>query len=334
MTRRARTITGMMIAAGLATGVAMKNPGDELFVYCGRGEDLIRPLVEQFQKKHGIKLRIRYGGTAELAATILEEGKRSPADLFLAQDAGALGALAHHGRLAALPEDILQQVPARFRSREATWVGISGRARVVVYNTSKIKPADLPADLFGFCDAAWKGRIGWAPENGSFQSFVTALILREGRERALAWLKGIQANEPRVFGKNSAIVAAVAAGEIDAGFVNHYYLHTAQRSQPDIPAANYFFPGESAGSLINVAGIGMLASSTRQAEAELFIRFLLQETSQRYFLEQTYEYPAIESLPAGDTLTPLNMVPALDIDLNDLNNLEATLQLMHEAGIL
>lgn len=318
----------------LLTGLAMKQTGDELVVYCGRGEDLIRPLIETFERESGIKVKVRYGGTAELAATILEEGRNSPADVFIAQDAGALGALTKNKRLATLPESILEQVPERFRSRAGSWVGISGRARVVVYNTAKLSEKDLPLDLFGFCEPAWRGRLGWAPENGSFQSFVTALTVREGRDRALAWLRGVQANQPRVYGKNSAIVAAVAAGEIDAGFVNHYYLHTALRSQPSLTAANYYFPGESAGSLVNVAGAGILNTSKRTELAIRFIEFLLGESAQRYFLEQTSEYPVIDAVSVEGVLTPLHQVPALDIDLNALDDLEHTLQLIHEAGVL
>lgn len=318
----------------LLTGLAMKQNGDELVVYCGRGEDLIRPLIETFERESGIKVKVRYGGTAELAATILEEGRNSPADVFIAQDAGALGALTKNKRLATLPESILEQVPERFRSRAGSWVGISGRARVVVYNTAKLSEKDLPLDLFGFCEPAWRGRLGWAPENGSFQSFVTALAVREGRDRALAWLRGVQANQPRVYGKNSAIVAAVAAGEIDAGFVNHYYLHTALRSQPSLAAANYYFPGESAGSLVNVAGAGILNTSKHTEPPTRFIEFLLGESAQRYFLEQTSEYPVIDAVSVEGVLTPLHQVPALDIDLNALDDLEHTLQLIHEAGAL
>ncbi len=305
----------------------------ELTLYCGRGEEFVQPVIDKYEQKTGVRVHVRYGGTAELTVTLLEEGNNSPADVFIAQDAGALGALKKNNRLAVLPDDIPASVMPRFRSSENKWVGVSGRARVLVYNTDKLASDDLPPDLFGFCDPAWRGRLGWAPENGSFQSFVTALVVREGRDRALAWLQGIQANEPRVFAKNSAIVAAVAAGEIDAGFVNHYYLHMARRSQPGLKAGNYYFPGESAGSLVNLAGAGILASSSNKDAAADLIRFLLREDIQRHFLEKTCEYPVLESIDVTGSLTPLSLVPNLSIDLNDLDGLEGTLELMHEAGV-
>lgn len=318
----------------VAITTAMNPSAGQLVIYCGRGEELVRPLMDQFQNESGIAVQVRYGGTAELAATILEEGSHSPADVFFAQDAGALGALNRHGRLAELPEDVRALVPARYQSPDGTWIGISGRARVVVYNPEKTSEAELPVELFGFCTPEWKGRIGWAPENGSFQSFVTALRIREGDERALEWLKGIQANNPRVYAKNSAIVTAVAAGEVDAGFVNHYYLYGAKKSNPAITAANYFFPGESAGSLVNVAGAGILKSSKNTDAAAQLIRFLLSTSAQTYFSTETSEYPMTENVPASANLKPLNQIPALEIDLNRLDDLEGTLELIRQAGVL
>lgn len=324
----------LLLLGGMIAATAMKPSSGELTIYCGRGEELIRPLMEQFQNESGIRVNIRYGGTAELAATILEEGRNSPADVFFAQDAGALGALNRHGLLVALPEDVRALVPARYQSPDGTWLGVSGRARVVVYNPAKLPESDLPDDLFGFCTPDWKGRIGWAPENGSFQSFITALRLREGDERALEWLKCIQANQPRVYAKNSAIVAAVAAGEIDAGFVNHYYLYGAKKSNPSISAANYYFPGESAGSLINVAGAGILHSSKNRDAAEQLLRFLLSPSAQTYFATETSEYPLIENAEIISDLKPLNQIPKLEIDLNRLDDLEGTLELIRQAGVL
>jgi len=333
--RKLRFAAGLtLLLTGVMFTTAMNPSSSPLVIYCGRGEELVRPLMEQFQNESGIAVQVRYGGTAELAATILEEGPNSPADVFFAQDAGALGALNRYGRLAELPEDVRSLVSARYQSPDGTWIGISGRARVVVYNPEKMSEANLPDDLFGFCTPEWKDRIGWAPENGSFQSFITALRVREGDQRALEWLKGIQANNPRVYAKNSAIVTAVAAGEVDAGFVNHYYLYGAKKSNPDITAANYFFPGESAGSLVNVAGAGILKSSKNVDAAAQLIRFLLSTSAQTYFGTETSEYPMTENIPTNSDLKPLNQIPALEIDLNRLDDLEGTLELIRQAGVL
>ncbi|MGB9738371.1 extracellular solute-binding protein, partial [Chloroflexus sp.] len=194
----------------------------KLVVYSGRSESLVGPFFTQFTEATGIPVEVRYGDTAELAATILEEGANSPADLFFAQDAGALGALAAADVLIPLPTDVLNQVEARFRSSDGRWVGISGRARVVVYNTNKLTEADLPRSITGFVDPQWRGRVGWAPTNGSFQAFITAMRVQLGEEATRKWLEGMIANEVKTYERNAAIVQAVAAGEIDVGFVNHY----------------------------------------------------------------------------------------------------------------
>ncbi len=325
----------VLVAAAAATSLAMKRENPALTVYSGRSEELIRPLIDQFSRETGIRVRVRYGGTAELAATIMEEGRNSPADVLIAQDAGALGALNRHGRLTALPPELLTEIDPRYRSPNGAWVGISGRARVVVYNTTNLAESDLPDDLAGFTAPAWRGRLGWAPENGSFQSFITALRIREGDARTLAWLKAIQANLPRVYGKNSALVAAVAAGEIDAGFSNHYYVYAARRTRPNLAVANYYFPRETAGNLVNVAGAGALASSRQPEAAHALIRFLLSPEAQRYFVVETREFPVIQ---AGIDTALLAHAPQANeipqLDLNALEDLEGTLRLLQQAGIL
>ena len=328
-------LPALLAVAGLSVfaAIGMKADDGRLVVYCGRGEELIRPLIERFEQETGIDVSIRYAGTSELAATLMEEGANSPADVFFAQDAGALGALHRHNALTPLPADLLERVPARFRSPDGTWVGVSGRARVLVYNPERIAETNLPPTLDALTDPSWKGRIGWAPENASFQSFVTALRIQRGDAATLAWLKGIQANKPRPFAKNSAIVAAVAAGEIDAGLVNHYYLYGARRTNPDISARNHYFPEPGAGSLVNVAGVGILKTSRHRAEAERFIRYLLDHRAQTYFANETAEYPLIAEVSLPADLKPLETIATPDLDLNRLEDLEGTLSLIRQAGI-
>jgi iron(III) transport system substrate-binding protein len=308
---------------------------EELVVYSGRGESLVGPLIEQFTRDTGISVSVRYGDTAEMAALILEEGDNSPADVYYGQDAGALGALAAAGRLSALPEATVGLVEARFRSPEGLWVGTSGRARVVVYNTTKLTEADLPASIDGFTDPAWKGRIGWAPTNGSFQAFVTAYRVLEGDDAARAWLEGILANEPRVYENNTAIVQAVADGEIDAGFVNHYYLYRFLAEQGEaFPARNYYPQGGDVGALINIAGVGILNTAKNRSAAETFVNYLLSAPAQQYFADETFEYPLIAGIDVNPLITPLDAIATPQIDLSALEDLEGTLTLLQETGVL
>jgi iron(III) transport system substrate-binding protein len=306
----------------------------DLTIYSGRGESLVGPLLEQFEQESGLNVEVRYGSTAEMAATILEEGDNSPADVYYGQDAGALGALAKAGRLTALPEDLLNQVEPRFRSPEGYWVGTSGRARTVVYNTTTLTEADLPDDIFGFCDPKWQGRLGWAPTNGSFQAFVTAMRVINGEDRAREWLSCMQANQPVVFSENAAIVEAVSRGEIEAGFVNHYYLFQFLAEDPNFPVRNYHLRSGDVGAMVNVAGVGIINTTDNLEAAEAFVRFLLRESSQQYFNTETNEYPLSANIELNPILVPLSNIGSPDIDLSNLEDLEGTLQLLQELGIL
>ena len=304
-------------------------------IYSGRTEALVGPLLEEFEKTTGIQVRVRYGDTSELAATILEEGNRSPADVFFAQDAGALGAVAAAGLFEQLPPSLLNRVEPRFRSPQGSWVGVSGRARVVAYSTQRVRPEELPDSILDFTDPRWKGRIGWPPTNGSFQAFVTALRKTLGEEGARRWLLGIKANEPKAYRNNTAIIQAIAAGEIAVGFVNPYYLYRflAERG-PSFPVRNYHPRAGDAGAMINVAGVGLLKSSRHKEAALRLIDFLLSRKAQEYFARQTYEYPLVAGVPAHPDLMPLSRIRTPHIDLGDLADLEATLNLLWETGVL
>lgn len=308
-----------------------------LVIYSGRSESLVAPIIEQFAAETGIDVQVRYGGTAELAATLLEEGENSPADLFYAQDPGGLGAIAEAGLLSRLPDDLLQQVPERFRAENGEWIGLSGRARVVVYNSNNVDPADLPNTIEGFTAPEWQGRIGWAPTNGSFQAMVTGMRTVWGEARTRDWLAGIQANDAQIYSGNTPIVEAVGAGEIDAGFVNHYYLFRFLSEQGESFAArNYFIPSGGPESLIMVSGAGILDSSPNRDNALIFLNYMLSTAGQQYFTNETFEYPVVAGVETPDLLTPLSELDsqAIDIDLSGLADLPGTAALLGELGLL
>ncbi len=305
-----------------------------LTVYSGRNENLVGPLLEQFERDSSIRVEVRYGDTADLAVQIREEGDDSPADIFFAQDAGALGLLAENGQLAELPISVLDLVEPRFRSPDGLWVGITGRARTLVYNTDFINPEDLPDSILDFTDSVWEGRVGWAPENASFQAFVTALRVTVGDEVTQEWLAGMVANDVKAYPKNSAIVEAVATGEIEVGFVNHYYAYRKLAEDPEAPVANYFFPGGDIGSMINVAGAGILATSDDTILAQRFLLYLLSIPSQQYFADETFEYPLLVygDFDLVEGLLLLDEYETPEFDLSDLSDLATTLDMLEEVG--
>lgn len=306
-----------------------------LVVYSGRSETLVGPLIEQFKAESGIEVEVRYGDTAELAATLLEEGENSPADIFFAQEPGGLGVVADAGLLAELPQTILSLVDERFADPNRAWVGVSGRARVIAYNTELLSTDDLPNDMWGFTEPKWKGKIGLPPTNASFQTMVTAMRQEWGQQETRRWLEGIMANEPVFYEKNTPTVAAVGAGEVEVGFVNHYYLYRFLAEEGEgFPARNYFLPSGGPGSLVLVSGVGMLGSSQNQEQGLAFIEYLLAEQAQTYFSSETFEYPIASGVQPSVDLVPLDELNAISMDLSALADIQGTILLMQEVGML
>lgn len=335
MNRRtlALLVTALLAASGCG-GLGASDEGRSLIVYSGRGESLVGDLLERFEEESGIDLQVRYAGTPELANQILEEGENSPADVFFAQDAGSLGAVAQAGRFVRLDDEILDLVPARFRSQEGLWVGASGRVRVLVYNPDRVPESELPASVFDLTDPKWKDRVAWAPTNASFQSFLSAMRVLHGEERARQWIEGMVANQAAAFPNNITTVQAVGRGEFDVGLVNNYYLHELKHQDPSLRAENHFFDNGDVGGLINVAGAGILETSERREEADEFIRFLLSEEAQRYFAEETYEYPLIEGVDPAAGQPRLATLDSPEIDLSDLSDLPGTQKMLADTGVL
>jgi iron(III) transport system substrate-binding protein len=325
----------VLLLALAATACSTGGDSRSLTVYSGRSEDLVQPLISRFIEETGIGVAVRYAGSADLAATILEEGTSSPADIFFAQDPASLGTIAISDLFIELPTSVTDHVPARFSDTNNRWVGTSGRARVVVYDSSRVDPGDLPATEDGFTDSEWAGRTGIAPTNGSFLAFVSAKILTDGEDATLAWLKGMAANSSPTYPKNSPIVAAVNAGEIETGLVNHYYLLRALAEGPDEVGRNFFFAVPTAGSLVMPAGAGILKSSGRQEAAQEFIEFMLGVEAQTFFANETFEYPLVPGVPANELLPPIDTIPTPDIDLSDLATvLDLATDLVAEAGLI
>ena len=296
----------------------------------------MHPLLETFGEQTGIRIQVKYAGSASTAATLLEEGDNTPADVVFLQDPGSLGSLASAGMLDKIPQETLDKVDARFRDPSGEWIGTSGRARTIIYNTDTIDPErDLPASILDFTAEEWKGRVGWAPRNGSFQSFVTALRIQLGEDGARSWLEGMKENDAQEYPNNISTVAATANGEVDVGFVNHYYLERfLEEHGLEFTARNHFIGNGDPGALVLVAGVGILKASQNKPTAEEFIEFLLSEPAQEYFATETKEYPVAAGVePVGDIPSLASLNPP-NVDLGSLSDLEGTLDLLREVGVL
>ncbi|MCT7959234.1 iron ABC transporter substrate-binding protein [Laspinema sp. D1] len=331
--RKKLAIAAIAILLSLGGIRVVTAQGKTLIIYSGRNENLIGPVIDKARQELGLDIEVRYGDTAELAIALLEEGRNSRADLFFAQDAGALGAMAQARRTMPIPQPVLTQVDPRFRSRNGQWMGISGRARVLDYNTRLVQRNQLPKNVWELTDPKWRGKIGWAPTNGSFQSFVTAMRSTAGDDRTLEWLRAMKDNGTVVYPNNSSILEALGRGEVHLGLTNNYYLSRFTSENANFPVAHHYMSGDI-GSMINVAGVAIMDTTDQKGDAEKFIEYLLTPESQQYFAQQTSEYPLISGVEPPAKQIPISQINPPNIDLSNLADLAGTMSLLEEAGVL
>ena len=325
-------LAGLLAALPACGSSSSSADDDAITLYSGRIGPIINPAIKQYESASGVDVRTRFGDSPALAATLVEEGGNSPADMFFAQDAGSLDAVEKQGLLLELPADILAKVPASYRSANGAWVGVTGRSRIIAYS-EELDESELPDSPLDLTEPKWKGRVGWAPTNASLQGYITALRLVEGDDVARKWLEGMVENDVQVYDSNIPVRDAIAKGEIDLGLINHYYVAEAVAEDPDYPVKVHF-PPDDLGSMINVAGVGVLASTGDREEALDFVRQMLSRETQTYFAESSKEYPLAAGVQAPKELTPLADIPSQRVDLAKLGDLQGTLKLMRDTGAL
>ena len=315
-------------------GACTSGGDDSLVVYSGRTENLLGPLLEDFENESGIDIDPRYGDSADLALLIDEEGDRSPADVFISQSPGAVGFLDGADRLTGLSDDLVGLVSEGDAAADNTWVGLSGRVRTLVYNTDLVDPATLPDSVLDLTGPAYAGDVAMAPTNGSFQDFVTVMRSELGDDEARAWLDGMAAGDPPTFDNNTAIVEAVGRGEVPMGLVNHYYALRATAEDPDLPVENHFFPEGDLGSTLLVTAASIVEGTDKADDAEALIEFLLSDEAQEFFSDETFEYPLASGVAPNEALPPFEEISSTRVDLDELGGgLAATTEMIDESGL-
>ncbi len=341
MIRSTRALMALAAAALALPALAACGGGSDagdgpLTIYSGRSEELVGPLFAQFTAETGVEVSARYGDTAELAAQLIEEGDASPAQVYFAQDAGALGAVDAAGLLAPLPASVATTVPEAYRAPSGDWTGVSGRARVISYDPEQVPAADVPQSIFDLTDPKWKGQVAIAPTNASFQAFVTAMRVSQGDEVTKAWLEGLVANDVQTYEKNSLILDAVDTGQAQLGLINHYYWYekAAEVGADAMRAQIAFTKPEDPGSLVNVAGVGILKGAAGNPKAAQFVEWLLSPSTQEWFVTNTFEYPLVPAVAAAEGLPPLDTLRGPNVPLAELADLPGTLTMLEDVGLL
>jgi len=334
----ALALRSLALAATLAlvTGIAAACGGgrDALTIYSGRTENLIGPLLERFSEESGVAIDVRYGDSADLALLIAEEGERSPADVILSQSPGPVGFLAQRDLLAPLEASVLERVDEAYRSPAGLWVGLSARQRVLVYNQELVDETELPDSVLDLADPRFEGQVGVAPSNGSFQDFVSIMRQTQGDEATAAWLAAMAENGSPAYANNNAIVEAVGRGEIPMGLVNHYYTYRFLAEDPTLPIRNYVFADGDIGAALLFTTASVIASSDRREEALAFIEFLLSEEAQRYYAQETFEYPLVAGVQPAADLPPLSSLELPEYSIEELGaELEGTARMIAKSGL-
>ncbi len=301
-------------------------------VYSGRSESLMAPVFEQLEAATGLELAVQYGDTAQMVTRVATEGAESPADVVLAQEVGHLAVLARTSALAELPSSLMSSVGTEFGDPESQWIGTSGRLRVLVIDTEQVPEAERPQRLRDLADPKWKGKLGWAPTNGSLQSHLGALCAAWGEDETRTFLEGLVANEPRKYPKNSPQVDAADRGEIAIGWVNHYYLH---RKSDRSRAVNHSLPAEhDAGNILMLSGGAIRAGAAHPEGAAQVLDYLTSEAAQAYFAQQVFEYPVVDGVPTHPDVPPLSGVSLAQVDPTALTDLGCARRLLDETGQL
>ncbi len=308
----------------------------ELIIYSGRNEDFVRPLLDKFEEETGIRTRLLSGSAANLGHRLVEESHRPQADAFLANDAGIMEFVRREGVLTPITSDRLEDIPAEFRAEDGTWSGLSGRARVLMYNPELIDAEEMPQSIFDLADPQYHDQFAITRSgNASMVSHIAAIRNYAGDEATVELIRDILANNPAITRGHSDIRRMVGAGEVKFGLVNNYYYHL-QLHEPRHNQVAAIYPDqepEQMGVFVNVAGIALVDDGPNPEAAQQLAHFLLAQEQQKMFTEVSKEIPLIYEIEVPDYALPIGEFRQAEIPLNELGEVwDDTLELMEQAG--
>lgn len=318
------SMMGLAHAAGAST----------LTLYNGQHPQTTEALVKAFTLATGVQVDIRKGGSAQLANQIIEEGARSPADVFYSEESPPVAVLGNKGVLSVLDAATLGQVIPGYTAHDGSWIGVSARCRVIAYNPALVKASALPASIMDIATADWSDRVGFVPTSGAFQEQLIAIELLKGRSAALAWLKGLK-KYGRLYNGNMAAMKAVEGGEIATALVNNYYWFAVAKEvgTDKMKSALHYVDHQDPGSLITVSAAGILKSSKQQALAQRFLAFMVGPAGQQAIVNSVAEYPLRPGITSAFALKPFDQLHAPKVSPADLGDAADALALRREAGL-
>jgi iron(III) transport system substrate-binding protein len=329
-----RHLAALLVLAALL-GACGGGGETSLVVYNGQHPQLTRMLVAAFERQTGIRVRLRNGDSLVVATQVLQEGGASPADVILSENSPELVNLEQNGRLLRLPPAILAQVPAAYSSPAGRWVGTALRVSSLVYDPARIARSELPQSILELAQPRWRGKVAIAPTDSDFPPLVGAVIARHGADRTAAWLRGLKRNAA-TYQDEEAVAAAVNRGSAAAGVINAYYWYRLRLEvgERGMHSALHYFPYHDVGSIVNVAGAAVLATSRHTDAAERFVAFLVGKPGQRIVADSDdFEYPARAKVAANAALPPFARTPHATLPLSRLGDGRAAARLIRAAGL-
>jgi iron(III) transport system substrate-binding protein len=328
----------LLAAAGLAMSAGLAHAAPPaLTIYGAQHPQVEAMLADAFTKQTGIPVKLHQGEGPEVAAQILEEGAASPADIFFTENSPELNLLDEKGLLVPVDPQTLAQVPTGYNAADGNWLGVLARENVLAYNPAKISEDALPASLLDLAQPQWKNKIGIAPSDGDFLPLVSAVIKEDGKDAALAWLKGLKANA-KIYEDDEGVAAAVAHGDVAGGLINNYYWYRldTQLGPQGIHSRIYHFTNGDVGGLVNVSGAGILKSSKHQKEAQEFLAFLVSPKAQKMLGKSNvdFEYPLRPGIAPNPALKPFKELQPPALKPSDLGDDQEAGQLLQQAGLI
>lgn len=324
------------LAASLPALPGLAHAADEgpIILYNGQHKATTLKLLDAFTAATGIRVESRKGSSIQLANQIIEEGERSPADLFFSEESPPVAALAERGLLAKLADTTLDQVRPGYRDPAGYWTGVTARCRVTAYNKKMVKESELPASVLDMATEAWKGRVAFVPTSGAFQQQIVAISSLKGRDAALAWLKGLK-RYGEAYGSNKAAMAAVERGDIATALINNYYWYNlAQEKGADkMQSALHYSGNGDPGALVTVSAVGILKTAKNAQAAQKLVAWMTGVAGQDILAKAVAEWPMNPKVEPGFGLKPFADLHPPKVNPANLKGAEEALELRREAGL-
>lgn len=311
-------------------------PQGEVVVYTTRAEALFKPVIEAFNAAYpDIKVTVLNGSNSELAARLLEERANPQADVLINSDILTMENLAAEGVFAPNNSPAVMAVPADYRADDGSWVALTLRARVIMYNTDLVSPEELPKNMVDLADPKWKDALGSANStNGAMMAQLVIMRNQLGEAATEAFIQGLLENNTQFFGGHTDVRKAVGAGELKLGLVNHYYYYLSKAEGAPVGVV---YPDQEDGGLglmVNSTNAGVVKGGPNPEMAKIFVDFMLSPGGQKIYAERNYEYPIVPDVPLAEGVAPLTAFKLNPYPLKTLRDeLEPTRALVQKVGM-